>query len=32
MSGDCISGTGSFRYDGGQENWDVRKRNTGVCE
>lgn len=32
MSGDCISGAGSFRYDGGQENWDVRKRNTGVCE
>lgn len=32
MSGDCISGIGSFRYDGGQENWGVRKRNIDVCE
>lgn len=32
MSGDCISSIGSFRYDGGQENWDVRKCNIGMCE
>lgn len=32
MSDDYISGSDSFRYNGGQENWGIRKRNIGVCE